>query len=480
MMRSPFPDGELDEAAEIGAVTDRSVRLWVRAPTRATLRVELEVAGREPVTATVALGAATDWTGAVDLALPSPAPEQPFRCRALERQLTGRLAPAPETHTGFAFAFGSCNDPFALAADETIRLNRAAGIYPAMRDELRQAGARFVLLGGDQIYSDVLEPISVRHNLPGDDDHPPTFERALDAYRQITRGFLGEVGFRSLREAFPTYWMWDDHDIFNNWGSRLKESALDRCLFAAASQVYREYQQAHNPGGSPLAPPYGYHFRYGTAGFLVLDLRGARDYQVGRLLGATQWEAVRTYLTGPEAADLHTLFVVASVPIAHVSRWFVELFQHLPFSRGNDVRDRWCSASFVDSRDELLEALFGWQAAERYRQVIVLSGDVHAASVFTIRRHGGQAIQQWTSSAFTTQASWLQRTLNRIATYAPNLLEPRFRFRRLFFSLVNNFGLVQLTALPTGGHRAVLTVRGWDPAAGTVRTVGQVSSVPDG
>lgn len=363
--------------------------------------------------------------------------------------------------------------------DEAIRLNRAAGIYAAMRKELLREEARFLLLCGDQIYSDTLDSISVRDDLPGDDDHPPPFAVALAAYRHITRGFLAESGFRALRETFPSYWIWDDHDIFNNWGSRLKESPLDRCLFRAASRTYREYQQARNPGGATGAPPYGYSFRFGTAGFLVLDVRGARDYTAGRLLGNAQWEATQAYLAGAESRDLHTLFVVTSVPVAHVSRWFVELFQHLPLEKGSDVRDRWCSAAFLKSRDELLDALFAWQAAAPYRQVILLSGDVHAASAFTIRRRDDQdAIRQFTSSAFTTQSTWLERRLNQTAIHAPNLFEARFRFQRHCFTLANNFGTVRLAPLPDGGHRVELLVRAWQPANHTLRTAGQVICEP--
>ncbi len=191
-----------------------------------------------------------------------------------------------------------------------------------MRSELLGAGARFLLLIGDQVYADALPPVSVRVGLRGATDDPPPLEAAVAAYRRVTRGFFGEAGFRALRQALPTYCAWDDHDIFQDWGSRREESLLDQRLFAAACQVYGEYQHARNPGGGVGPPPYDYSFPFGTAVFLVLDVRGARDFTVGRLLGSAQWERLLTFLSGPVATAADTLFVVATVLLAHAARWF--------------------------------------------------------------------------------------------------------------------------------------------------------------
>ena len=473
-----FPDGELGDAVELGAVDSRSVRVWVRQPGATTVSARLEVAGRPAVTASTSLSAETDWTGAVVLPLPEPAPAARFVCTVGSVQRHGWLAPLPETHAGLTFGFGSCHRPFRVVEDRIVP-NEAAGIYPAILQDLRRADAAFMLLGGDQVYSDELEPISVRDKLPGDEQKPPPFEVALAAYRRISRGFLGQAGFRALREAVPTYCMWDDHDIFNNWGSRLEKTPLDLCLFQAASRAYCEYQHQRNPGGTIGPPPYQYTFRYGDIGFLVLDARGARDYEHGRLLGEAQWEAIRAYLAGDDARTIQTLFVVVTVPIAHVSRWLAKVFDGLPGKHGNQIRDRWCSDRFVRSRDSLLDALFDWEAAVPARQVFLLSGDVHAASAFTIRRKDGPGvIHQVTSSAMTSPHTIEQRILNTLAVRGANLFEPRFRFqfRRLVYA--NNYGLVRIVPLPGGGHRVGVTIRAWDAKRQRLRTAARLACVP--
>ena len=476
-----FPDGELADAAELGAVTDRSVRVWGRVPGGSELRVRLEVEGLDAVEAAVPVSAATDWTGAIVVELPVPAPDRPFTCQVGERHLSARLAPAPAARTGFAFGFGSCHRPFAVGEDDRVRKQPVAALYGQMAEHLAAAQARFLLLGGDQIYSDEIEPISVRHNLPGDERHPPSLDQALAAYRQVCRGYLGETGFRALRERFPTLCMWDDHDIFNDWGSRLEKSPRDQRMFEAAARAYGEYQHARNPDGAIEPPPYPWRFRWGTAAFLAVDVRSARDYPSGTLLGGPQWEWLKGCLRG-ESDDLRgveTLFVVLSIPMGHVARWLVRLVDRLPGEVADEARDRWSSVAFVDNRDAVLRELFAWQSAAPARQVILLSGDVHAASAFTIRRRGGPGVvQQFTSSAFTSPSTWGENVLGWLAVRGTNLREPEWRWKRHFLVLLNNYGLVRLEPLPSGGHRVTFEVRAWNARRGRVRPAGRVVTEP--
>jgi alkaline phosphatase D len=479
-MPAAFPDGDLDHAVELGAVDTQRVRVWVRCSGAASVEAELCVEGRPPVHATLALGPETDWTGALSLCLEEPAPGAAFTCTVAGRQLRGRLAFAPGSRQRLVFGFGSCNRPFETVAADRIAVSPAAAIYPAMLHDLEQQDADFLLLAGDQVYSDELTPVSVRERLSGDADHPAPLIEAIGAYRRVSRGFLGESGYRRLRERFPTYCIWDDHDIFNCWGSRLTKSPQDQRMFAAASRVYGEYQHTRNPGGALGAPPFNYTFRYGDVGFLVLDIRGCRDYEQGQLLGQEQWERLRAYLASDDAATIQTLFVVSTIPIAHVSRWLAMLFDRLPGNGGNTVRDRWCSAAFVASRDALLDELFSWQTAKPERQVIVLSGDVHCASAFTIRqRRGNGCIQQFTSSALTTPSPLQHRLLNRLAVLWPNAFEPRYRFlRRGLLTFHNNFGRVAVDPLPSGGHRVTLTLQAWLPHRRRLQTAATLVTMP--
>lgn len=479
-MQSIFPDGELEEAVEVGAVDDRSVRVWLRRPGATEVHGGLEVEGRPPVDGMARLSAETDWTGALVLSLPAPAPGAAFVCTVGDRRLAGRLAAALASHAGVCFGFGSCHKPFIARADGSVGISARAGIYPAMTAELLRNDARFMLLIGDQMYSDALPAISVSAALDGDARPSPSPEQALAAYRRVYRGFFGQAGGRALRESLPAYCVWDDHEIRDDWGSAGQRSPLDQVLFEAACRSYCEYQHQRNPGGGIGPPPYHYTFRHGDIGFFILDLRGARDARRRQVLGAEQWAAVRDYLAGEEARTLQTLFVVASVPLGHVSRWAVVAAERLPGEAAMEVRDRWSSSAFVGERDALLDELFGWQTGSPERQVILLSGDVHAASGFTIRRRGAPGvIRQFTSSAFITPLHGTERLMNSVAVRAPNLLEPRLRFERHLLAWENNYGFVRVSPLARGGHRVEFTVRAWQTDTRSLRTKGRLVCAPD-
>jgi phosphodiesterase/alkaline phosphatase D-like protein len=448
---------ELYDAAELGAVDDRSVRVWVRAPGQASILVRLEVDGARPISVALPLSPDDDWIGVAELSLPAPVPNAPFVCTVGARRLVGRLAPTPTAHARLAFGFGSCNQ-LLVQDEERLWATSAAGIFPQMIQKLREADARFVLLIGDQIYSEVPQALSVRRR-EGFRAERGVAAELLDRYRAVYRAVFGHPDVRALREAFPTYCMWDDHELLGDWGSRYEVNRQSRPFFEAACRAFCEYEHLRNPGGGVGEPPYHFQLRYGDVGVLALDSRGERSHRRGRILGPTQWAALDRMLASDLTPPISTLFVVLTVPIAHVSTWFVRVAEQFSTSTGHAARDRWNSGAFRHERNELLRRLFAWQQGAPERQVILLSGDVHAANAYTIRpRHGPGVIRQFTSSPLTTPIPRSVRWLTRVVVRAPNLFEPELRFERHFSAVRHNFGIVQVEPLPPGGHRVEFTV----------------------
>lgn len=476
----------LDEAVELGDVTDRSVRVWLRMPQVGRATVRLEVEGGPSVVQEVWAGPDTDWTAAIELALSDPRPGSAFTVVVgppLGRTLHGRLAPAAGDPASFSFAFGSCNLAFRERRGLVVPA-REAGIYDAMAADLERTDTRFALWIGDQVYADGCDALSVDALCAASADGDPVShdERLLDAYRLVTRYYLGVPGFASLRSRWPSLCMWDDHEILDDWGSHVVDGERDLARLRAASRAYAEYQHSRNPGCDAAAsPPFAWRFAYGDCGFVALDMRGRRDLARGEALGEAQWRDLESWLGGEEAARVATLFVVVVMPVAHAARWFVRAFEHLRLPVASAVRDRWCSSFFTGERDRLLAALRAWRAARPQRQVILLSGDVHAASAFTIReRDGGGAIHQLTSSALASPMGLAPRLLSRLATRGGSLLEPAITIERHLQCFENNFGLVHVRARPGGGHSVRFEVRAFDPRRRALRTAGAVEVDPAG
>ena len=472
----------LGEAVELGAISDRSVRVWLRMPDVARVAVRLEVEDGPQVVVDATAGPDTDWTAAVELALPESHPDRPFAVTVgppLGRTLHGRLAPPQGAPASFTFAFGSCNLAFRERRGRVMPA-RAAGIYDAMADDLERTDARFALWIGDQVYADGCDALSVDALVAPHDGTAVDDGRLLAAYRFITRCYLGVPGFAALRRRFPSLCMWDDHEILDDWGAHVVDGDHDRARLRAASRAYAEYQHARNPGGAAAAaPPFAWRFAYGDCAFVGLDMRGRRDLGRRQALGEEQWRELEGWLAGEEAEQVATLFVVVVMPVAHAARWFVRALEHLPVRIASAVRDRWCSSYFTGERDRLLGALRAWRARRPERQVVLLSGDVHAASAFTIReRDGGGLIHQLTSSALASPIGAVARVLSRIATRGGSLLEPEHEIERHFQCFANNYGLVHVRPRPGGGHAVRFVVRAFDPRRQELRTAGAVEIGP--
>lgn len=461
-LRFEFPDGELERMVVLGDVTDRTVRVWIRHPgggTTATLHIDDAEVGR----ATIETTPDHDHVGAAVLEADVAQPGAAFEVHVDGEVRHGTFAPAPGSPARLSFGFGSCHQPFQDgAASGCLERHRGAGIYPRLADLLTRRQAAFTLLLGDQVYTDAVSRISVREALG--DDTSLTDADLVETYRHLYRGYFNERGFRGLTEAFPAYLVWDDHDIFDGWGSLLRTTAFDRRLFRAAETAYREYQRLRDPGGSlDGRAPYDFTVWHGDVAIHALDLRGVRDFDLGRILGDEQWQRLDAFFLEATERGVTTVFLAASVPVVHASPAVMGLLERWPTGTGRDIRDRWNVPTFRHERTALLERLFAWQGGGRRRQVVILSGDVHVAAAFGVRpRGGGPRIRQWTSSALSTPGGLQHVVANRVLTSLVRLGEPDLDVRRRGIATGNNAGLVEVVPAEGGGHHLAFTVYQYD------------------
>ncbi len=460
--RFKFPDGELDAWVVLGDVTDRSVRVWARNPAgkvRATLWVATELVAQ----AEIAPDPEHDHIGAAVLEPASARPDADFEVRVGDQVRRSRFAPPPGDRSSFTFAFGSCHQPFTEPLDGgRVERHPGAAIYPPIARLLAQNDARFALWLGDQVYSDGIASMNVRERMP--DDPSITDEDLIDTYRHLYRGYFNERGYRELNEAVPAYLMWDDHDIFDGWGSLLDRKPFDERVYRAAEAAFREYQQLRNPAGATDGgAPYGYSFWRGDVGFHVPDLRSERDFHARRVMGDAGWSRLEAFFAEATERAIPTIFLGLSVPLVHASPALMGAMERLPTSSGRDVRDRWSVPHFAAERTRLLELIFGWQSAAPARQVIVLSGDVHVGAAFNVKpRTGRGRFAQWTSSALSTPDGLPHILANQLITRFVRLGEKELHVWRRGLATSNNVGLVNVEPQDGGGHEISLTVHQYD------------------
>ncbi|MFZ6045663.1 alkaline phosphatase family protein, partial [Pseudomonas sp. CR3202] len=254
----------------------------------------------------------------------------------------------------------------------------------------------------------------------------------------------------------PTLMMWDDHDIFDGWGSytpEMQRSPLFRTLFRHARRAFWVFQMQQAledlpdltdgtpPGFSsrdpfyrpiawssqlkkdPLAlplldgqPGFSSAFQVGPLALVVADLRTERSRT--QVLGEATWTQLKGWLAGLDASGppkhpgtrcQHLLFM-SSVPVAHpkltTAEGLLDSFgqDHVLDSSADDLKDHWSHDDHEGERKRLLEVLSETARSKRLR-VSLVSGDVHVAAWGTAYRRDLPAnetwaqIQQFTSSA---------------------------------------------------------------------------------
>jgi alkaline phosphatase D len=271
--------------------------------------------------------------------------------------------------TAFSFLLGSCRqkgywlDPQGDTAMGAIH-------------ELQGKGAPddFMIMAGDQVYCD--HPViptgffgAILRSLLGSPPIKP--EEFFERYHT----YFTLPSFRQVTSELPSYMIFDDHDLRDNWGRYRfgPEGKWPLWELEAGLHAYDAYQGLHAPldrdaNGRPRR--WWYSFRWGMAEFFVLDTRGEREDPEGAatMLGPQQMAALRRFIVAPVKDRPSYRFVVSSVPFA-------------PDTQAREVKgaDTW--RAYPEQRREILELM----RTEAPLLPIFLSGDLHIARYAEIR-----------------------------------------------------------------------------------------------
>ncbi|HET6232169.1 MAG TPA: alkaline phosphatase D family protein [Longimicrobiaceae bacterium] len=323
-------------------------------------------------------------------------------------------------------AFVSCNGTYAFTPEE-----RRFVVWKKLKHHIDAGDVDMVVHGGDQIYADV---IWMKH----DNDHtnrgltPSQTERVAalaDQYRGLYLKTWGAPEVAAVLASVPNAMTWDDHDVYDGWGSHDDDDhGPQQAFFAAARQAYSEFQVSHSAGPVDPASSFLRAWTHGRVGFLLLDTRSNRMWNRSRVLGDAQIAAAKAWVDA-NAKGLKRLYVVSSIPLVHASvAAALALLKVWPGTEEieDDLRDSWVASNNRNECQRLVKWLFGVQAANPGLQVTVLGGDVHVAALAEIRSKlpahlgGGQVpprIFQVTSSGIgTPPPSGITLKLMKLAT----------------------------------------------------------------
>jgi alkaline phosphatase D len=381
-----------------------------------------------------------------------------------------------DNSTPLELALFSCNKPFKTTIFNNTRLENDA-MWEGFNRALGQRGQsqlRFIIGGGDQVYADGVETLDIWKYLNSNMSKSgntirPGQDEIVSWYRDIYRGYWG---FRSMQQAFarfPTYMIWDDHEIADGWGShrfdanKPRRDELDKLIpdwkdigrpaamtlvkrmENAARQVYAEYEHSRNP--QTPDKQWDYSFTCGPAVTYVLDGRGHRDFNRAdhKILGATQLTRFRNWIQAVDVAQTPFVFVVSAVPLVHLRPAISAIGRKARFARSawDDLRDHWEHPAHKDECAAFTEVLFA--GAARGLRICVLSGDVHISTAFRLQhKQSGDIIYQLTSSAITYNVGRIGGAMLGLASDDKGETREGHAYKRLALYKDANFSIIRV------------------------------------
>lgn len=310
-------------------------------------------------------------------------------------QLGGVAFPVAADCSGdVRIAYVSCNGQEHGDVDRSVAERNA--MWRRLAGEHGRAPFSLLLHGGDQLYADEVVQSHPALSRWAASALPEKVEQALTAeareaaenyYFQHYLTLYGQPEFAHLHARVPALMMWDDHDIFDGWGSlpeKFLDSPIGRGLFNVARRMFMLFQL----GATDEMPPargdedsrctLTQATRFPRFSVIGLDLRSER--RPTRVMGPAGWEAFERALAETRGGD--QILLMSSVPVLGPRlSWIEKLMDVLPGVQRleDDLRDQWQSRSHRVEWQRLLETLER-HAAEGESSVTVVSGEIHLAT----------------------------------------------------------------------------------------------------
>jgi phosphodiesterase/alkaline phosphatase D-like protein len=196
----------------------------------------------------------------------------------------------------------------------------------------------------------------------------------------------------NMLASIPSIMMWDDHDIFDGWGSYPEERqncAIYQKVFAEAARVFDIFQLRCSAGNrlNSQAEHRSLRLKFRDYHILVLDNRSERTLK--QIMSASHWVDVKNYLAGLQNEEVKNLLILSGVPVVYRSFATVEkLFDTTPWHEEleDDVQDHWSATSHQAERMRFVMTFLKFLEEKRTQnktvpRSVILSGDVHVGAL---------------------------------------------------------------------------------------------------
>ncbi|MEL0630466.1 alkaline phosphatase D family protein [Psychromonas aquatilis] len=293
------------------------------------------------------------------------------------------------------------SDPYLLwkriKATHEPRINSVRNNIPVI-----DAPYSMMMMGGDQLYADsIWNDVAELKQWSAKSLQEKQAKKSSKVLQSQVAKFYEKLYFERWNQpdtslmlaSIPTVMMWDDHDIFDGWGSypeEIQNWGVHKTIFAQA-KYYFELFQIRSLKNKALfntkAEHYALAFTFRENHILALDNRSQRSLK--QVMSEQQWSEVVDYLK--QTVNQGNLFILSAVPVVYRDFSVAESYvDTTPWEDelADDLKDHWRAKEHQGERARLIMNLLS-NAKKRQQQstlnkTVIFSGDVHVGCLGVI------------------------------------------------------------------------------------------------
>jgi len=336
-----------------------------------------------------------------------------------------------------------------------------------------------MIMSGDQVYADTLWNVVpyfkdnklhrgsddrfLSHTM-SDKDEDQFCSQLSDYYENLyIKSWTYDENMSEALASIPSIMMWDDHDIFDGYGSHspeLQNTKLFKTIFKVA-KTYFELLQIRSKKNQALLDidlSYNSRFTFRNYDIVVLDNRTKRTQ--GMIMHPNQYKEIEDSFTKRglkkrkgALKDQNVICFVIPVPIGHLNyskraermmQWFFRKKFRKSFN--DDGIDHWDHKKHETEHKKLLDMIMNIAMSCNPKYVLAISGDVHSAGAANIYRNE-YTINQYISSPMAHKTAgwfgqlfldWLSSKESQVDDYEIKLMYYGPTYLKTIYS--RNFG----------------------------------------
>ena len=290
------------------------------------------------------------------------------------------------------FAYASCNG----FSDQSLK-EKTSDPYALWKEmvQLHQEKPFSVLLmGGDQLYADSIwgkvKKLAEWSDLPRAEKVKRRSSKVM--IQQIDRFYedlyierWSSPEMAAMLASIPSVMMWDDHDIFDGWGSYpedIQSCEVYQAIFTQAKHYFElcQIRSIHNQSLLNVTKAH-YAFSLSFRNYQILAIDNRAERTLKQVMSKTQWGDLKTALAG--IAQTKDLLLLSAVPVVYRDFSFAdEAFGATPWEEEltDDLKDHWRAKEHQGERAKLIMNLLD-NTNTRQGRTVMLSGDIHIGCI---------------------------------------------------------------------------------------------------